>query len=406
MSAPASGVALASDGGRQTVVARLVGVALVIRLLTLVAGMVGLVGSELTPVALVAVLLLAATSFVGLLSGRALEVVLRHPGLAMVDVLLVLGVLFFLGVGSPLTLATFSTALLVGVLFPAHLAALLGFSLACGYVLALQPRVSAVSIDGGSFFVVVGVPVTYACLVGIGQSFRWIASRQAEAERALRDVRAAAAAGEERTRLAREMHDSFAKTLQGIALGASALTAWVHRDPEEAARQAKALGAAAEQAVQEARSLLSQLRRDRPEEPFLDVLELTTREWAERHGIPCHLQGALPRDPTPPVRYQLLAAMTEALDNAGRHARASSVQTTVGSDGSDVVIDVTDNGIGFDHQTTTEREREGHFGLLGMHERMADVGGSVLLRSASGHGTTVTLRAPMRREAEDAERIR
>lgn len=217
----------------------------------------------------------------------------------MVDVLLVLGVLVFLGVGSPLTLATFSTALLVGVLYPAHLAGLLGFCLACGYVIAIQPESSTASVAGGSFFVVVGVPVTYACLVGIGQSFRWIAARQAQTERALREVLAGAAAGEERARLAREMHDSFAKTLQGIALGASALAVWVHRDPEKAASQAKELGRAADQAVQEARDLLSQLRQDRPAEPFCDVLELTAQEWTDRHGIPCRLEGALPRDPAP-----------------------------------------------------------------------------------------------------------
>lgn len=396
MSAQASGVALVADG-EQTVVARLVRVALVIRLLTLVAGMAGMVGEELTLEALAAIMLLAGTSFLGLRGGRPLRTVLRHPGLAMVDVLLVLGVLLSLGIGSPLTLATFSTAFLIGVLYPAHLAALLAFCLACGYVIALQPQDSTISVDGGSFFVVVGVPVTYACLVGIGQSFRWIAAREAATERALRDVRAAAAAGEERARLAREMHDSFAKTLQGIALGASALTTWVHRDPEEAARQAKALGTAADQAVQQARGLLSQLRRDRPEEPFRDVVELTAREWSKRHGVPCHLQGVLPRDPAPPVRYQLLAAMTEALDNVGRHARAGSAQITVGSEDADVVVDVTDDGIGFDHETTADREREGHYGLRGMQERMAEVGGSVRVRSAPGRGTTVSLRAPMRR---------
>lgn len=380
-------------------------VALVVRLATLAVGMLGLVGERLTPQALVAVLLLATTSLVGLLGGRVLDIVLKHPSLAMFDVLLVLGVLIVLGVGSPLTLATFSTALLVGVLFPAHLAGLLGFCLAFGYIGVLRPQRGIASIDGDSFFIVVGIPVTYACLVGIGQSFRWIAARQASTERALREVSRAAAAAEERARLAREMHDSFAKTLQGIALGCAALGTWVHRDPEEAAAQASALGSAADQAVRQARDLLTQLRLDRPGEPFGEVIEQTCREWSERHGIPCRVEAAVAADPDPPVRYQLLAAMCEALENAGRHARARQVHVTARTVGGDIVARVRDDGIGFDPATVAEREREGHFGLRGMRERVEGLQGTADVDSAPDSGTTVTLRAPLRLgEDSDLER--
>ncbi len=398
--------ALWLEEGQRGVVGRLVGVALVVRLVTLAVSMVGLVGEQLTLQALLAVLLLAGTSLVGLLGRRVLEVVLRHPSLAMFDVLLVLGVLIVLGVGSPLTLATFSTALLIGVLFPAHLAVLLGFCLACGYIGVLRPQRGIGSIDGDSFFIVVGIPVTYACLVGIGQSFRWIAGQQAATERALRDIGRAAAAAEERARLAREMHDSFAKTLQGIALGCAALATWIHRDPNEAAAQANALGSAADHAVRQARDLLSHLRRDRPGDPFADVVAQTCGEWSGRHGVPCAVEVALSRDPAPNVRYQLLAAMCEALENTARHAQARRVHLILRGDDGEVAIVVRDDGIGFDPATLGEREREGHFGLRGMRERLEDLGGAVTVETAPGFGTTITLRAPTRLEEDrDLERI-
>ncbi|HET7489136.1 MAG TPA: histidine kinase [Acidimicrobiales bacterium] len=394
---------------RRSLVAPLVTVALVVRLVTLAIGMYGLVGRPLTVQAFVAVILLAGTSIVGLLHRRALDVVLAHPGIAMVDVLLVLGVLIVLGVGSPLILATLSTALLVGVLFPARVAMLLGFCLACGYIGVLDPGRGNTSVDGDSFLLVVGVPVMYACLVAIGQSFRWISSRQAVAEAALREAAEAAAAADERARLAREMHDSFAKTLQGIALGCTALVAWIERDTEEATSQARALGAAAEQAVREARDLLCDLRRDRPQEPFLDVLTATCEVWAAEEGMRCAVEapGSLP-DPPARVRYQLLAATGEALQNVARHAAARSVSVFVDTDDTDVVLRIADDGRGFDPDVIPEREHEGHFGLRGISERLADVGGSASVISQPGAGTTVTMRTPLgaRREESYAGRLR
>ena len=397
MTAVNMGLTFDRGHGRQTVVARLVSVSLVVRLLTLAVGMFGLVGEPLTVQAFVAVILLAGTSIIGLVHSGALDVVLRHPSIAMFDVVLVLGVLVVLGVGSPLILATLSTALLVGVLFPPRVAVLLGFCLACGYIGVLNPGRANTSIDGDSFFILVGVPVMYACLVGIGQSFRWIADRQARAEAALREAVQAAVAAEERARLAREMHDSFAKTLQGIALGCAGLAAWVERDPRQATAQARALGAAADQAVREARGLLSEMRRDRPGEPFASVLEQTCAAWSEQEELGCTFEAPadVVPDPTPHVRYQLLAAMCEALDNAGRHARAAAVAVTVVSQGDDLVITVVDDGTGFDPAVAAERERDGHFGLRGMRERMADVGGTAQVASCPGSGTTVTLRAPV-----------
>lgn len=368
-------------------VSRLVDVALVFRLVTLAVALVGLVDDELTVQVLVATLLLGGSSIVVLTSDRVRATVLRHPLLAMADVLLAVFVLVGPGIGSPLVLATFPSALLVGVLFRPDVAALLGFCLAVGYV---GVAVDEPALGNGRFLVVYGVPALYASLVAIGQAVRRVASQQVEAERV-------GAAARERARLARDMHDSFAKTLQGIALGATALPTWIERDPAVAVEQARALAAAADAAVQQARDLLVELRRDAPGRPFPEVVALTCDDWTARTGIPCDANVTLARDPEPAVRHQLLGALCEALDNAAAHARPTLVRVSVREQRGHVVVAVDDDGVGFDLDVIDLREREGHFGLRGMDERLREVGGVAVVDAAAGRGTTVTLRAPLER---------
>lgn len=388
--------------GRHDVLRRLVAVSLMVRLGTVVVAMAGLLGERLTVRALTAVLVLAITSIVGLVSVRALDVVMEHPGLAMIDVLVVLGVLVMLGVGSPLTLATFSTAFLVGLLFPWPLAALLGLTLGCGYVIVADATRGGIAIEGDSFFIAIGIPVTYACLLAIGQSFRHLTERQSSTERAYREALTAAAAADERARLAREMHDSFAKSLQGITLGATALPAWIERDPQRAIAQAEALAVASDLAVRQARNLLVALRRDRPEDRFSDVVSLTCAAWAKEARIRCRVESTLTQDPEPHARYELLCALSEALDNVARHAAATSVDVEVAQDGAGASITIRDDGRGFDPAAAAERERSGHFGLRGIAERVEGVGGSATITSAPGAGTVVALHVPY--AAEGARR--
>lgn len=399
--------AVAGSGGRAAARAidgedftrRIIAVAFLVRLLSLLAGLLGLFRSDVSPAVALLVVVLGLTSYLGTARrGDLPTVVLRHPSVAMLDVLLVLLVVAVAGVDSPLVFATLSTALLVGVVFPARVSVLLGIVLVGGYTLVWEAadRAAAASAADRGFSVVFGVPLLYVCLVGIGAAVRAVHLEQVEVMRALATSQALRSGAEERARLAREMHDSLAKTLHGLALGASALPTWVSRDAERAAGLARQLAGDAERAAAEARSILVRLRADEPDRPLAQVLGERCRALAEEASMSCAFTSQVLVDVPGDLRYELCAVVEEALRNVLEHADASHVEVALSGDEEELVVEVTDNGRGFVPRGDG-RGPSGHFGLRGMRERAEAVGGRLDVVSTPGEGTRVTARVPWAR---------
>lgn len=373
------------------VATRVVKLAMLVRLTALTVSVLALVGSELDVQTAVAILALAATSVVGLANEKVLAIVVARPLLAMVDIALVLTVIVVLGVANPLTLGALSTALVIGVLYGGPMATILGATLALGYLVVATGYGSRQD----QFVLVFAIPVTLGCLVAVGQAIRAIERQFLDAQYRLSLALQAAAAGEERGRLARDVHDGIAKSLQGLALSAAALPMWLQRDGDRAAEQARQLSLGAQDAVREARELLGHLRADRPGEPLLTVLRDVVAGWEAGFGGSVSFTA----DGEPPVlasqtRYELIAGLREALTNIQRHAPDALATVHVQGDGDLVHVVVRDSGPGFSMDSIPAREQEGHFGLRGMAERMESVGGRAVVESVPGRGTTVVLTAP------------
>ena len=370
---------------------RVIGVAFLVRLLALVAAVVGLEDSDVTPGVLVVIVLLGLTSYLGLSRRGLPDVVVRHPSIAMGDVLLVVLVLAVAGVDSPLVLATFSTALLVGVVFPTPVASVLAVVLIVGFTGAW--RFDGLGYDSLGFSVAVGTPLLYAGLVWIGLAVGRVHDEQLAVLRELAATQGLRTVAEERARLAREMHDSLAKTLHGVALSASALPHWVERDPARASQSARQLAEDAERAAAEARSILDRMRADQPDRPLAQVLGERCRRFAAEHGISCEFTAEVLVDLPPDVRYETVAVVEEALRNVAAHADASHVTVIVQAHEQEAGVVVTDNGSGFEPRPDGAGPR-GRYGLKGMHERAALAGGRLQVVSAPGAGTVVSLRLP------------
>jgi signal transduction histidine kinase len=91
----------------------------------------------------------------------------------------------------------------------------------------------------------------------------------------------------------------------------------------------------------------------------------------------------------------LMALIREALSNVREHSRAREVTIGIASDGGGVTAEVTDNGVGFDPETTLVRAaREGHLGLVGMHERIRMLGGRTHIESRPGGPTVISVSLP------------
>lgn len=323
---------------------------------------------------------------------RLLTVVAAHPLLVALDVLLALAGLAVLGTSGPWYVLTLATALLAGLLYPAAAAALLSLILAGGYVL-VAVHASSSPVGGPASAAGLGQVLSRAAVYVVLTASAGVVARRVrrlEDDAARHGLRAAQL--EERSRLAREMHDSVVKTLHGLALAASGLAR--SGQPVQPARLAR-FAEAAEQGAAEARRVLVDLRQDQVDRPLVTVLGELCSSWEAEHEVPVRFTVEGVADVDGEARYELIAATREALENVGRHADARTVLVDVRGDVERVRVEVRDDGRGFQpEQVEPAARRRGHFGLVSLRERMQRVGGRAEVRSTPGAGTDVVLEVP------------
>ncbi|MEX0682039.1 MAG: GAF domain-containing sensor histidine kinase [Dehalococcoidia bacterium] len=200
---------------------------------------------------------------------------------------------------------------------------------------------------------------------------------------------------EERTRLARELHDSVTQTLFSIALTAEATAQLVEQEPASARAQAEILRDLARQAGEEMRSLVFELR---PAELESEGLLATLRKHVDVVRRVSHKQIELRSDgyvvQPVDVERQLLRIAQEALNNAVKHSEAAQITMDIGVSDGRVRLRVEDDGRGFDPQDAGIRSRR--LGLTSMEERAEELGGELWVES-SDDGTRVELEVPLAR---------
>jgi signal transduction histidine kinase len=126
-------------------------------------------------------------------------------------------------------------------------------------------------------------------------------------------------------------------------------------------------------------------------------------EQAEGHGLEArfNLHGAY-RPMSPGTEREILRVAQEAIHNVKKHAEASSLMVQLEYGPAELALEVTDNGRGFSTPNgSAPSSPTGHFGLTGMHERAAMIGGTLEVTSEPGTGTTVRLRAPAPRDSKE-----
>ncbi|WP_234434240.1 sensor histidine kinase [Streptomyces sp. NRRL F-5126] len=335
-------------------------------------------------------------------------VLLRHPALLAVDMLFGALLLVTASPDSTLAYVTLCTPLLAGLAYGWRGAAV--FAVLQALLLA-----GAYGVTGGGGERGLGVlllPGLCVAAGAIGSSLRTFLLDLGEASQALADARsrlaAAGAVDEERARLAREMHDSVAKTLHGLALAADGLAGSAGAmDPDAVRLRAELVARSARRAAAESRELLSDLRRARTAGDGFGTdlpTELAARaaEFRQRHGMratygTAGTGGSLPRIPEAIAR-QVLGVTAEAMENAARHGGGTLVAVTAGAtaDGR-LRVSVYDDGCGLPPGTTLEELRaRGHFGIVGMVERAASIGARIRVgRGEAARGTEVRLELPL-----------
>jgi signal transduction histidine kinase len=224
-------------------------------------------------------------------------------------------------------------------------------------------------------------------------------------ERASRELAQArrtegARAVEERRRIARDLHDSVSQALFSTVLHTrTAQKALVQEGGGASGRVGRSLGAIADltRGVQgEIRALITELRRDPVHEGLVAALARHASGVRTSDGRTIDVRGPRPRLAlSEDVETQLFAIGREALANVQRHAGASAAHVQVDAQQGQVVLEVRDNGHGFDPAVG----HPGHFGLDSMRSRAAEIGGQITITSAPGSGTLVRVCVPAERDS-------
>ncbi len=194
----------------------------------------------------------------------------------------------------------------------------------------------------------------------------------------------------ERNRMARELHDTLAHSLSAVAVQLEAARSLWDADGDAAREMmTQALGAT-RAGLHEARRAIQALRATPLEDlGLLLALRSLAESSASRAGVALDLQ--LPERLEgigPEVEQGIYRVAAEALENVARHAEAGRVRVRLAQEGGRLTLVVADDGRGFD---VGPLQPEGHFGLQGMRERAAMIGGTLAVESRKGEGTQVTL---------------
>jgi PAS domain S-box-containing protein len=207
-------------------------------------------------------------------------------------------------------------------------------------------------------------------------------------------ARLAEAQETERRAIARELHDEFGQSLTALKID----LAWLH---DHLPPRSKGLGEKVDSAleltnetIQMTQRLAGQLRpRMLDDLGLAAALEWHVNEWSKHTRIKAKV--TLPEEEwelDPSLNTALYRVCQEALTNVARHAGAKKVEVSLAREGDEVVLTVRDNGRGMDGGKITAPES---LGLLGMKERVEQIGGRLEIQSEAGKGTTVVARVPV-----------
>jgi signal transduction histidine kinase len=129
------------------------------------------------------------------------------------------------------------------------------------------------------------------------------------------------------------------------------------------------------------------------------AVQWQARQFSKHTGVPVNVQIEGPLAQLPDRhRTCVYRLVQEALTNCGRHAKAGTIGISIHSLGDRLMVEVRDDGVGFDPSSVRGRG----LGLLGMQERVKELGGNIVLKSQPGKGTSLVAAIPLQEEAISA----
>jgi signal transduction histidine kinase/ligand-binding sensor domain-containing protein len=205
----------------------------------------------------------------------------------------------------------------------------------------------------------------------------------------------------ERTRIARELHDTLLQSLHGLMFQFQAARNMLPRSPENAERALDDAISGTEQAIDESRDAIHDLRSEPLAEGDLaQLLESASEEFSTVQGTNQKLPAfhviveGEPRTLSPAFQNEVYRIARELIRNAFRHAAATQIEAEIRYDGNGFRLRLRDDGKGMDPNVLEQTRRPGHWGLPGIRERAQRISAQLDFWSQEGAGTEVELAAP------------
>ena len=201
---------------------------------------------------------------------------------------------------------------------------------------------------------------------------------------------------EERSRIAREIHDTLAQGLTAIALQVEGALNHIEQRPELARERLERALAICRESLEDARRSVLDLRHAPLIRPLPGALRALARSFTSETGVRVEVRLVGETALSLRAEGELLRIAQEALTNVQRHAEAQEVEIRLRAGPQAVSLSIRDNGRGFDPR----RIPEGHHGITGMKERARLLGGRLRINSRPGKGTTITAVVPVGEQEE------
>ena len=206
---------------------------------------------------------------------------------------------------------------------------------------------------------------------------------------------------EERQRIAREMHDTFQQSLAAAGHLLDESLRRLQQPGQDAQEPLKLARHMLRHCRDESRAAITELRSITLQtRPLPDALAELLSPVVESAGMQFHLHvTAVPAVIDPRLAHTILRISQEAVANAVIHGKGRTVRVMLEAKDSVVELTISDDGRGFD--LALADARQGHFGITGMKERAAKLGGQLEITSSESEGTRVTVRLPISQPGMD-----
>ncbi len=207
----------------------------------------------------------------------------------------------------------------------------------------------------------------------------------------------------ERSRIARELHDTLIQGFSGITMAMQALAARLRPARERETLEDIIRDAAT--CLRETRQSVAGLRAVKDSESGLTAaIGAAAREITDTKDVRLRLKlEKVPRKLPAEVEYNLLRITSEAVSNSVKHSGARTIEVALESTPQALRLKVHDDGCGLGKDGATLRP--GHYGIIGMKERATQIGADLELLSEPGHGTTVSVLLPAGRTAANGGKV-